>query len=285
MLRDRDTRPAAHQAPRDATLCRVRAGSGGASSGYLFRVSPPPTERVAGCGAREAGGAPRLPACSVAPIVHSVMALLGGALDWLLSLPGSLAVLAIFLLPALEASAFVGVVVPGEAAIVIGGALAAQGRISLASAIAAAVLGAIVGDTIGYAVGKRWGRKMVPRLSPRRARRLASAEEFLRRHPGWAITMGRFPPGLRTFIPGAAGMARVRYPSFLFYNVLGAAIWGTSFVLAGYEAGRNWRRVETLVTGGGFALLAAIVLGWLLVRSYRRGALAGLRKVRRPRPS
>lgn len=213
------------------------------------------------------------------------MALLGGALEWLLSLPGSLALVAIFLFPALEASAFVGVVVPGEAAILIGGALAAQGRISLASALAAAILGAVVGDTVGYAVGKRWGRKLVPRLSRRRARRLESAEEFLRRHPGWAITAGRFPPGVRTFVPGAAGMARVRYRSFLFYNVLGAVVWGTTFVLLGYGAGRNWRRVEALATGGGLALLAAIVGGYVLVRSYRSGALSGLRKEHRARSS
>jgi undecaprenyl-diphosphatase len=206
------------------------------------------------------------------------MGLLGGALEWLHSVPGSVALAVIFLFPALEASALLGVVVPGEAAIIIGGALASQGRISLGSALAAAILGAIVGDTIGYSVGKRWGRKMLPRLSRRRAQRLERAEATLRRHPGWAITMGRFPPGLRTIVPGAAGMSRVRYSSFLFYNVLGAAIWGTTFVLLGYAAGRNWKRVETLVTGAGLALVVALAVGYLLVRSLRHGALARMRK-------
>lgn len=205
------------------------------------------------------------------------MALVGGALEWLLSVPGWLALFVIFLFPALEASAFLGVIVPGEAAIVIGGALASQGRISLASALAAAILGAVAGDTVGYAVGKRWGKKMLPRLSPRRARELEKAEASLRRHPGWAITLGRFPPGLRTFVPGAAGMSRVRYSSFILYNVLGAVIWGTTFVLLGYGAGRNWKRVETLVSAGGLVLLAAIVLGFWLVHSFRKGALAGVR--------
>jgi membrane-associated protein len=212
----------------------------------------------------------------------ALLALLGGALDWLHSVPAELALVAIFLLPALEASALLGIVVPGEAAIVIGGALAAQGRISLAAALAAAILGAIVGDTVGYAVGKRWGDRVVlPRMSPRRARRVENAKRFLRRHPGWAITLGRFPPGLRTLVPGAAGMSRVRYGSFLLYNVLGAIVWGTTFVLLGYVAGRNWRRVEALATGGGLVLLAVIVLAWLAVRSWRHGALAGLRKASR----
>jgi undecaprenyl-diphosphatase len=186
------------------------------------------------------------------------------------------------LFPALEASAFVGIVVPGEAAILIGGALASQGRISLASAIAAAILGAVAGavagDTVGYAVGKRWGERMVPRLSARGARGLEKAKAFLRRHPGWAITLGRFPPGLRTFVPGAAGMSRVRYRTFLLFNVVGGVVWATTFVLVGYAAGHNWRRVEALVSGSGLAVLVALALGFWLWRSWRRGALAGLRR-------
>ncbi len=212
------------------------------------------------------------------------MALLGGALEWLHSLPGWLALAVVFLFPALEASAFVGVVVPGEAAILIGGALAAQGRISLAGALAAAILGAIVGDTVGYAVGRRWGERMMPRLSRRRARNLEKAKAFLRRHPGWTIALGRFPPGIRTLVPGAAGMSRVGYRAFLLSNIAGAVAWGSTFVLLGYAAGRSWRRVEALVTRGGLVLLAALVLGAWLVHSYRTGALTGLRKNSRRAP-
>ena len=206
------------------------------------------------------------------------MSLLGGALEWLLHVPGWVALAAVFLFPLLEASAFVGVLVPGEAAILIGGALAAQGRISLAAAIAAAILGAIVGDTVGYAVGKRWGEKLLPRLSRRRARNLDKANAFLRRHPGWTIALGRFPPGIRTFVPGAAGMSHVRYGTFLVSNVAGAIVWGSTFVLLGYGAGRSWRRVEALVTQGGLLLLVAIGLAAWIAWSYRRGALAALRR-------
>jgi undecaprenyl-diphosphatase len=209
------------------------------------------------------------------------MSLLGGALEWLLHVPGWVALSAVFLFPALEASAFVGVLVPGEAAILIGGALAAQGRISLAAAIAAAILGAVVGDTVGYSVGKRWGEKLLPRLSRRRARNLEKAKAFLRHHPGWTIALGRFPPGIRTFVPGAAGMSHVRYRAFLLSNVAGAIVWGATFVLLGYAAGRNWRRVEALVTQGGLLLLAAILLAAWLVWSYRSGRIAALwRRVR-----
>jgi undecaprenyl-diphosphatase len=211
------------------------------------------------------------------------MAPLGDALEWLLHVPAWVALTVVFLFPALEASAFVGVLVPGEAAIVIGGALASQGRISLAAALAAAILGAIVGDTVGYAVGKRWGERMLPRLSQRRAQNLERAKAFIRRHPGWTVALGRFPPGIRTFVPGAAGMSHVRYRAFLVSNVVGAVVWGTTFVLLGYAAGRSWRRVEALVTRGGLLLLAAIVLVAWVVYSYRRGALSELFR-RRTKP-
>lgn len=208
------------------------------------------------------------------------MAFLGDALDWLLHVPGWVALAVVFLFPALEASAFVGVLVPGEAAIVIGGALASQGRISLGAALAAAILGAIVGDTVGYAVGKRWGERMLPRLSQRRARNLERAKAFIRRHPLLTIALGRFPPAIRTFVPGAAGMSHVRYRAFLVSNVLGAVVWGTTFVLLGYAAGRSWRRVEALVTSGGLLLLAALVLAAWVVYSYRRGVLGALLRKR-----
>jgi membrane-associated protein len=207
------------------------------------------------------------------------MAVFAGALEWLLSVPDWAALVLIFLFPALEASALLGVFVPGEAAIVIGGALASQGRVSLAGAMIAAVLGAIVGDSIGYSVGKRWGHKTVPK-NPRRRKQLEKGERLLRRHPGWTITLGRFPPGLRTIVPGLAGLSRVPYRSFVLYNVIGAAVWGCTFVLLGYEAGLNWRQAEKLVSASGLALVGALVLGYLAYRSYRRGWLAQLRNAR-----
>src|SRR5690349_24528548 len=81
--------------------------------------------------------------------------------DLLLALPGWAALLAVFLLPALESSAFLGFWFPGEIAVILGGVAAAAGRMPLAAMIAAAILGAVIGDSIGYAVGKRWGHQML----------------------------------------------------------------------------------------------------------------------------
>ena len=74
--------------------------------------------------------------------------------DRILHLHGVAALAVVFLVPALECSAFIGFVFPGEIAVLLGGVLAFQHRVSLPAALAAAVLGAVVGDSVGYAVGR-----------------------------------------------------------------------------------------------------------------------------------
>lgn len=86
---------------------------------------------------------------------------MSGLLDGLLHLHGWVALLVIFAVPALESSAFLGFVFPGEAAILLGGVLAFQGQVSLPAPIAAAVAGAIIGDSVGYEVGRHFGRRIL----------------------------------------------------------------------------------------------------------------------------
>src|ERR1700694_1742698 len=81
--------------------------------------------------------------------------------DHILHLHGWVAVAVIFAVPALESSAFLGFVFPGEVAVLLGGVLAFQHRVSLPAAIAAAVAGAVIGDTVGYEVGKHYGRRLL----------------------------------------------------------------------------------------------------------------------------
>src|SRR2546429_6617163 len=113
----------------------------------------------------------------------------------ILHLRGGAAYALVFLLPALESSSFIGFRFPGELAVLLGGVLAYQGRVSLPWVAAAAIAGAIVGDSVGYAVGARWGEvlfrtSIVHRLvSPERRRR---AEELLRRRGAAAVVIGRF---------------------------------------------------------------------------------------------
>src|SRR5258705_12768842 len=92
----------------------------------------------------------------------ATVGLAAGVTDRILSLPGWLVLALVFLLPALEASAFVGFVFPGEIAVILGGVAAWRGTVPLWAVIAAAVTGAIIGDSAGYLIGRRWGERLLP---------------------------------------------------------------------------------------------------------------------------
>lgn len=164
----------------------------------------------------------------------------------LLNLPGWLALTLVFLLPAAEASVFLGFVVPGEIAVVLGGVLAFQGSAPLWSVLLAAIAGAIIGDSIGYYVGQRWGRRMLNSTVGRfiNAHHLDRGEEYLAARGGRAVFLGRWTASLRALIPGLAGMSRMHYRTFVTWNAIGGAVWATTFVMLGHTAGNGWRRLE-----------------------------------------
>ncbi|HZQ28761.1 MAG TPA: bifunctional DedA family/phosphatase PAP2 family protein [Acidimicrobiales bacterium] len=184
--------------------------------------------------------------------------------DWILALHGWPALAVIFVLPALESSAFLGFVFPGEVAVLLGGVLAFNHRVPLGAAMAAAILGAAVGDTIGYAVGKRFGRRLLYGTVGRLVRpdHLRRAERYLATKGGRAVFFGRFTAALRVLVPGLAGMAGMEYRTFALFNVAGATVWGTGFTLLGYAAGDSWRHVEHEVRRAGLLMgvLAALLL-------------------------
>lgn len=191
-------------------------------------------------------------------------------LEGILRLPPLLALALVFLLPALEASAFIGVVVPGEIGVILGGVLANQGKLPLAAALVAGVAGAVLGDSVGYLVGSRYGERLLGRLPDRlvRPEHVRRTEETIERLGGKAVFVGRFTAALRALVPGIAGMSGMTYRTFLPWNVLGGATWAAGFVLLGYLAGSQYQRIEHYANYVGFGLLAAIA-AFFLVRHRR----------------
>jgi len=189
----------------------------------------------------------------------------------ILSLHGWVALAIVFALPALEASAFVGFLFPGEIAVVLGGVLASEGHISLGSTIAAAVLGAIVGDAVGYFVGRHYGRAMLQKTVGRLINldRVRKAEEYLCCRGGMAVFLGRFTAALRVLIPGLSGMSGMPYLTFSLYNVAGGAVWGVVFVLVGYFAAESWRHVQRVAGMMSLVFLAAALLIFVALRLSR----------------
>ncbi len=194
-----------------------------------------------------------------------------------LSLSGTVALVLVFLLPALESSAILGFVFPGETAVLLGGVLAYDGRVSLAAVLIAAAAGAILGDSIGYEVGRHWGERILrwigrrlPFVRHRIDDHIANATDYVRRRGASAVFFGRFTTGLRVMVPGLAGMAGVPYPKFLLFNAAGGIAWSTAFALLGYFAGAAWERVAGYASKLGLGLLVLILLGLLAERRLRR---------------
>ncbi len=197
-------------------------------------------------------------------------------LEGILNLPPALALAVVFLLPALEASAFVGVVVPGEIAVILGGVLANQGKLPLWAVLGAAIAGAIVGDSLGYVVGDHYGERLLAAL-PRRLvkpERVEQTKRTIERLGGKAVFVGRFTAALRALVPGIAGMSGMTYRTFLPWNVLGGGAWATGFVVLGYLAGSQYPRFEKYANEVGLALLVAIAVG-LYLRHRRVTARSG----------
>ena len=194
--------------------------------------------------------------------------------DAILGLRGWVAVAVIFAVPALESSAFLGFLFPGEIAVLLGGVLAFQHRVSLPAAIAAAVAGAVIGDTVGYEVGKHFGRRLLHGTIGRivKHEHLDRAERYLADKGGKAVFLGRFTAALRVMIPGMAGMAGMEYRTFAVYNVAGGTIWATGFVLAGYAGGSSYRHVEAVAKKASLLLLLLVVVVVATVWGARRVA-------------
>jgi membrane protein DedA with SNARE-associated domain/membrane-associated phospholipid phosphatase len=176
-----------------------------------------------------------------------------------------------------------GVPLPGETILLAAGVLVQRGHLDLWDAIVFGILGAVMGDQIGYWVGREGGRRFVLHwgrylfISPER---LARAEAFFGRHGGKAVFLARFFSGLRVFGALVAGTSRMRWGTFLIYNVLGGAVWVTGVVLLGYFLGSSLGLVErwlgraTLVLVALLAVVVAFYLGYRWA-ARNRARLAG----------
>lgn len=153
---------------------------------------------------------------------------------------------------------------PSEVVLPLAGFTAAQGRMSLAAALACTTAGSVLGALVLYGIGALIGRDriraLVARLPMVKLSDLDRTEEWFARHGAKAVFFGRMIPIFRSLISVPAGVERMRITTFLLYTGLGSLIWNTAFVLAGYQLGDNWRKVEGYVGMYSKAVLALAVL-------------------------
>jgi membrane-associated protein len=184
---------------------------------------------------------------------------------WLTSLADTLGAWTYALVAALaflETGAFVGLVAPGETAIVLGGVVAAQGEVSLPLIALAAWLAAALGDLVSFLLGRRLGRRFLVAHGPRvgvTPLRLERVDGFFDRHGGKAILIGRFVGLVRAVAPFVAGASGLALRRFLPYSIAGTLVWATAFTLAGYAFHESFETAAGALTHGALALAVVAV--------------------------
>ena len=194
----------------------------------------------------------------------------------LLDLPPLLVLALVGLLVFAEDALFVGFVIPGETAAVLGGVAASRHTVPLVAVAAVVVVAAIVGDSVGYEVGKHLGVRLLDsKVLMKRRDKLARAQDFLARRGGAAVFLGRFVAFFRAVMPALAGSSKMPYARFLPWNAAGGLVWGTGFVLLGYLAGNSYEAIaRTAGRDVAFVVAAVVVVALLVwrVREHRSAA-------------
>jgi membrane-associated protein len=178
----------------------------------------------------------------------------------IVDIPANVGYSVVFALIAIET---MGIPVPGETALIAAALLAHDGKMEIVPLIAIAAAAAILGDNVGFAIGRKGGRRLFMMPGPfhrQRLEGLAVGEPFFAKHGPKAVFLGRWVAGLRIASAWLAGMNKMPWPRFLFWNALGGICWATSIGLGIYLLGHAF---EDVIGVGG--IIAAGLVSGLLV--------------------
>ncbi|HEX8754504.1 MAG TPA: DedA family protein [Solirubrobacterales bacterium] len=192
----------------------------------------------------------------------------------LISVPSHLGYLVLFALIAAESA---GVPLPGETALFGAGVLARSGELDILVVILVAAAAAILGDNLGYLLGRRGARAVLLLPGPLARQRAAffeRGEPFFQRHGPKAVFLGRFVSILRIGVAWLAGMHRMRWRTFFFWNALGGIAWATLVGMIAYALGEAVERLFAFVGVAGVLAVVAVLYGARAWGRRRRDALA-----------
>jgi membrane-associated protein len=199
------------------------------------------------------------------------LAAIVGSLAAILGVSNSLG----YLLPAIIGLESMGIPSPGETALVAAAVLASQGKLEIWLVILIGVCSAIVGDNLGYLLGRRFGRTVFTAPGPfmhHRIRAIKAGDGFFKRHGPKAVFIGRWIALVRFATAWLAGINRMPFKQFFFWNALGGITWGITYGLVGYYGGQAAANVlaEAGIVGLVVLLIAPVAIYVVIKRRERR---------------
>jgi membrane-associated protein len=204
-----------------------------------------------------------------------IAALVQRLIDFLEPLYGSLGYLVVGLGVFFERSIFIGLIVPGDIILALGGVYASQGKLNVVAVAALGTFAAICGESAGYWLGRTQGIRMIRRIPfvNRFENRLEDAEKYFERRGGWTVAVGRYATAAGAFIPFVAGVSRMPYGRFLLFDIPAITVWAVAITWFGYAFGEHVEFIDTVLSRFGYGvlgLLVAFFLGRWLWKRWRK---------------
>lgn len=170
----------------------------------------------------------------------------------------TLGLIGIFLIIFAESGLFFGFFLPGDSLLFIAGLLASEGYLRILPLLALAFIGAVLGDNVGYAFGKRYGERIWSKENSFFFKRsyVGRTHAFYEKYGKKIIILCRFIPIVRTFAPIMAGVGKMNYRIFFWYNVIGGFLWTFVVTLIGYYLGQTVPMSQKYI----FPIVVAIII-------------------------
>jgi membrane-associated protein len=191
--------------------------------------------------------------------------------DFLIKTFGLVGILAIVFV---ESALLVGFFLPGDALLFTAGLLSSAGRLPALPVLLLTIpIAAVIGDQVGYMIGRKTGPAVFNRPGSRffGHQQVEKAHAYFERYGPRTVVIARFVPIVRTLVPVMAGVAGMRYRTFVTYNVIGAVAWGVGVTTLGHYLGRvDFVRANIELIIVGVVLLSWIPIGIELTRARLR---------------
>ena len=176
---------------------------------------------------------------------------------------------------AMERSIFIGLIVPGDLILALGGVYASQQKMSLLLVIVIGTLAAIAGESLGFLLGRKYGRRVVrrvPFVGGWLAEKREQSEGFFKKHGGLTVAIGRYATAAGAFIPFTAGASKMSYRTFILFDAPAIAVWAAGISIFGYVFGQHLGFIDRALSRFGYVVLGLAVvlfLGRWLFRRWR----------------